>query len=634
MLLSMLEGNVLNGPIGKQMVDTLVENQQNLEMLLTFFDIFLKMKDLTNSESFLEFDANGDGWISPKEFRKAMEAQKSYSSEEIDYVLLCVDANLDGKIDINEFSERFHEPSKEIGFNLAVLLTNLSEHMSHDSRLDNLMKKASSFLSYFEPYLGRIEITGSSGRIERVYFEIKESSIEQWEKPQIKDSKRQFLFNSVNEGDDKEKLTQFVDFCIDSIFEMQHASSISTVDEAPPADGEKPVSLYRSVVDGAKSAAMTGLEAVSPTKISSYFSDVKTMNRLELAKFFVRLNFDVAFFMCRLLFTFFVFLLRCMFHMFLGSSREATASASVNEISGVDTSNLAIESKEISDNSGSVKPPDEAIKEAPKATPQAEEAVEEGAAETTKAKPKSGGFKAFSSMLARNFYVLKTVGLVLAFLINFFMLFYKASVLDDGMGGESDIGDSSGALEGVEEAIEGLEEEAEELLEIIMMDAEHYYIIYILQGLAFVHTMISFMMLIGYYVLKVPLLIFKREKEIAKKLEFEGMWIAEQPSEDDLRSHWDKLVIRTSSYPAVYWDKFVKKKVKSKYGGQFDYEQLCKLLGLSPDADEFKFDEEPVAEVKPTGIIANLKSFDWNYQIWKWGVIFTDNVNFKIFLKY
>jgi len=63
----------------------------------------------------------------------------------------------------------------------------------------------------------------------------------------------------------------------------------------------------------------------------------------------------------------------------------------------------------------------------------------------------------------------------------------------------------------------------------------------------------------------------------------------------------------------------VKKKVKSKYGGQFDYEKLCKLLGLSPDADEFKFDEEPVAEVTPMGIVANL-SFDWNYQICKWAL--------------
>ena len=32
MLLSMLEGNVVNGPIGKQMVDTLVESSANFEV--------------------------------------------------------------------------------------------------------------------------------------------------------------------------------------------------------------------------------------------------------------------------------------------------------------------------------------------------------------------------------------------------------------------------------------------------------------------------------------------------------------------------------------------------------------------------------------------------------------------------
>ncbi|CAF5195751.1 unnamed protein product [Rotaria magnacalcarata] len=79
MLLSMLEGNVLNGPIGKQMVDTLIESQSNVELLLQFFDIFLKMKGLTTSEAFQEFDTNKDGFISPKEFRRAMEAQKMYT---------------------------------------------------------------------------------------------------------------------------------------------------------------------------------------------------------------------------------------------------------------------------------------------------------------------------------------------------------------------------------------------------------------------------------------------------------------------------------------------------------------------------------------------------------------------------
>ena len=53
-------------------------------------------------------------------------------------------------------------------------------------RLERLLEKAKSVLDYFSPYLGRIEIMGSSKRIERVYFEIKQSHIDQWLKPQIK----------------------------------------------------------------------------------------------------------------------------------------------------------------------------------------------------------------------------------------------------------------------------------------------------------------------------------------------------------------------------------------------------------------------------------------------------------------
>lgn len=54
-------------------------------------------------------------------------------------------------------------------------------------------------------------------------------------------------------------------------------------------------------------------------------------------------------------------------------------------------------------------------------------------------------------------------------------------------------------------------------------------------------------MLIAYYHLKVPLAIFKREKEIARRLEFDGLYIAEQPEDDDIKSHWDKLVISAKS---------------------------------------------------------------------------------------
>ena len=74
---------------------------------------------------------------------------------------------------------------QDIGFNVAVLLTNLSEHMPHDTRLQTFLALAESVLDYFQPYLGRIEIMGSAKRIERVYFEISESSRTQWEKPQV-----------------------------------------------------------------------------------------------------------------------------------------------------------------------------------------------------------------------------------------------------------------------------------------------------------------------------------------------------------------------------------------------------------------------------------------------------------------
>lgn len=33
----------------------------------------------------------------------------------------------------------------------------------------------------------------------------------------------------------------------------------------------------------------------------------------------------------------------------------------------------------------------------------------------------------------------------------------------------------------------------------------------------------------------VPLAIFKREKEIARRLEFDGLYIAVQPEDDDMR---------------------------------------------------------------------------------------------------
>jgi ryanodine receptor 2 len=119
--------------------------------------------------------------------------------------------------------------------------------------LARFLETAGSVLNYFEPFLGRIEILGGSKKIERVYFEIKESNIEQWEKPQIKvklyciaflniwllhytnlfqESKRAFFYSIVTEGGDKEKLEAFVNFCEDAIFEMQHASGLMASEDS------------------------------------------------------------------------------------------------------------------------------------------------------------------------------------------------------------------------------------------------------------------------------------------------------------------------------------------------------------------------------------------------------------------
>src|SRR5271163_2392304 len=68
--------------------------------------------------------------------------------------------------------------------------------------------------------------------------------------------------------------------------------------------------------------------------------------------------------------------------------------------------------------------------------------------------------------------------------------------------------------------------------EVIMMDPKNFYMIYLLHISAFLHSSIAFLMMISYYKLKVPLVLFKREKEIARKLEFEGTWLIDQPSEN------------------------------------------------------------------------------------------------------
>lgn len=51
--------------------------------------------------------------------------------------------------------------------------------------------------------------------------------------------------------------------------------------------------------------------------------------------------------------------------------------------------------------------------------------------------------------------------------------------------------------------------------------------------------------LLNLHLCKVPLVIFKREKELARKLEFDGLYVTEQPEDDDIKGQWDRLVLNT-----------------------------------------------------------------------------------------
>ena len=197
----------------------------------------------------------------------------------------------------------------------------------------------------------------------------------------------------------------------------------------------------------------------------------------------------------------------------------------------------------------------------------------------------------------------------------------------------------------------------EDDVEHIHVDERFFYLEHIVRFMAVIHSLISLFMLIAYYHLKgkvterekkkvynlywcylitpsnhwfkVPLAIFKREKEIARRLEFDGLYIAEQPEDDDIKvwgqlsmpacdlsnvccflfqAYWDKLVISAKSFPVNYWDKFVKKKVRQKYSETYDFDAISNLLGM--EKSSLAQEEEA-----PSGLINQFLSIDWRYQV-------------------
>ena len=221
----------------------------------------------------------------------------------------------------------------------------------------------------------------------------------------------------------------------------------------------------------------------------------------------------------------------------------------------------------------------------------------------------------------RNFFNMKFAALTIAFIINFLLLFYKATSTGEGLAEDEDgDGDDDGSGDDNDGSGDAEDEDDADPDEWIHVDEQFYYIEYIVAGFAVVHAIISFFMVIAYYNLKVPLGIFKREKEVARRMEFDGLYICEQPDDDDIKAHWDKLVISAKSFPCLYWDKFIKKRVRTKYSDQFEFDQLNNILGMEKSALA-----QPAGEGETGGFMQTIVGIDWRYQVWKAGVTVTDN---------
>ncbi|CAN8178159.1 unnamed protein product [Coccothraustes coccothraustes] len=231
----------------------------------------------------------------------------------------------------------------------------------------------------------------------------------------------------------------------------------------------------------------------------------------------------------------------------------------------------------------------------------------------------------FLNYLSRNFYNLRFLALFLAFAINFILLFYKVSEHPPGAPEEPEgsgvAPEEDGGVPGGAEAAGGVPEEPEVYY---FLEESTGYMGPALRGLALAHTLVAFLCIIGYNCLKIPLVIFKREKEVARRLEFSGLYITEQPPDDDVKGQWDRLVLNAQSFPSNYWDKFIKRKVMEKYGDIYGRERIAELLGM--DLASLEVGAQGERRAPPdSSLLTWITSIDIRYQIWKFGVIFTDN---------
>lgn len=210
--------------------------------------------------------------------------------------------------------------------------------------------------------------------------------------------------------------------------------------------------------------------------------------------------------------------------------------------------------------------------------------------------PRSRG--SLLNMLARNFKTIEKTTLYLAFFINVILLFHRIRISDN----VTSVNDTDDDMESV--YISGV------ILPYTSYEVTGWMLAQLLYWISVLHAVASFALLVSFYQLKIPLITFKREKEVARRLMFDGCWLTEDDDEERSLTNtvfWyiDRIVISSKSFPMKYWDKFVRRKTRQKFRDQTDEETLVTVLGEDKSATD--------------------TSFDYRYACWLWlGVILTN----------
>jgi len=111
----------------------------------------------------------------------------------------------------------------------------------------------------------------------------------------------------------------------------------------------------------------------------------------------------------------------------------------------------------------------------------------------------------WQSFLARNYYRLNNLKFAITFIINILLLTVQ-----------------------VEKFSETVQPRAENVSEQFGLQ-EMFWSPLLLRGFSTCHFLLSVVLIAAYWHLKVPLIIFKREKQVARHLEMHHMWVRKRP---------------------------------------------------------------------------------------------------------